>query len=193
MKRTFFLTLNKHFRKYFNSPKNKNELLEHKFFKRSMKIISLKIDKIKIENKAKQKISKKFLRIFFMSLHNELKSQIKNLSIEETNLQILEEKFINNIDKTYDVIYELAKSEQIPVLFIDKFNTYHSKSKNIVKKSCRKIIKINIIKEENVFTIVDKILDMYLALITFTMFDLEQVLTGLNGELDQEFKRLDLR
>ncbi len=182
--------------KYFNDKiGSKNETLSplnHNFFThisyQKSQLRSLRMYHKGVYSPNRTKLVKKILDIKFKIWRDIVKEALsKNYEkLEKDELFLFFTQINTDIVKKYEGKW---KEDNVPAIFIDRFNEWHSPHIEMFTQVIQNICNGNVFATTKAQ--VNAVLELYSALLIMTLTDVERTLGDLNGDLSKHFKELD--
>lgn len=155
---------------------NRKKLEKHHFFTSISYWINIEINNLPIENLSKKKV----ICLFLKTKYNIFSKNIKRF-INSTNNNC--EEIENILIKSFKECEDIARSEGIPDIFIDKFRVWDYEHTKILIDSIESIINSKFYStfEEKIAAI----LDIMIFSFRLTLVDAEKTINELNGDLEK--------
>ena len=173
----------------FKKEKPTSDFTKHRFFNQMEQFILYHIPSLTFNDSRREFIWRKFLIIKFTQAKKDIYAFVaKSNSI---NIDDLLDEMLNTLNiGVENVELELLK-HSIPKVFIEKFNSIHRQRIIVL---CETITSIKGTHSySDYITIMELYLTGMLQLFYFTVIDAEITLTKLNGSLDRELDKLELK
>lgn len=167
-----------------------SDLNNHYFFRRHTRWIKSEIEKIVLQNKLKEKVTKILIRNIFISLYNNSKVYVENNYFSSKKSHQIKSEMIEILELSYSNAYQNALHEGVPSLFIEKFKQKHKIIFESIKSAISEIPEYKYYL--NKYNLVFSILNFFLSLSNFIFVDIERAINSLNGEIDEELKKLKI-
>lgn len=156
----------------------KKSVSSHVFFYEVDRHLNLDIDKIKLENKSKEKLVKEFLKIILTIYRDNFNTFIEDPSNFENShgVQTMMDKCIVDYRKE-------ARNRGIPEIFLEKFDYFYNQhfitSTEFIKSVC----------DSRIYPSEDYKIEAVMDSLNFTfktlILTVESTINGLNGELEK--------